>query len=136
MRLQSQQLAAAPYNRVTVKRPNLYRWLAGKATVAGAIMQCSQKVEDVLFEQKQAVGVRLSQPDCTEYYADIIVLAEGVNAFLAQKAGIVPKPSAQAVCLYAKETVALPANTIEERLGLLAGARCHHWFDRLPNDGF
>lgn len=121
LRFSSQKLAAAPYNRLTVKRPQLYKWLAVKAEEAGVVVAFGKHVDTVLFDGSQAVGVKLSPPDQTEYYANIIVLAEGVNALLARKSGLVSPLSPGDISLYAKETVALDPQVIEERFGLQAG---------------
>lgn len=115
-----QKLAAAPYNRVTVKRPHLYRWLAAKGEAAGADIRFGETVKAVLFDGEQAIGVKAGEPE-TEYYANLIILAEGVNAILAQKAGLAPRLSAADVALYAKETIRLQPQIIEERFRLQPG---------------
>lgn len=117
----SMRLAAAPYNRLTVKRNNLYRWLAEKATAAGAELLLSHHVSQVLFDKEKAVGVQTSPPQNQKFEADIIILADGANSLLAEHAGLIPKVSAQDLSLYAKETIALPSELIEERFNLSPG---------------
>ncbi len=118
---QSMKLAAAPYNRFTVKRRNLYQWLCGKAAAAGATLHFSQTVDTVLFEAGQAVGVQLAAPSKRQLAADLIVLADGANSLTAERSGLIPRVSPLNLSLYAKETIALPAQTIEERFQLLPG---------------
>jgi len=83
-RFQSERLAAAPYNRFTIKRPLFYRWLADKAAAAGAQILFGSTVKTVLFtEGNQADGVLATNRKNTKYLADIVVLADGANSLLA-----------------------------------------------------
>ena len=118
---QSMRLAAAPYNRFTVKRRNLYRWLCDKAVAAGADLRFNQQVETVLFEGSQAVGVQLAPPLENRFLGDIIVLADGANSLVGEQSGLHPRVSPLNLSLYVKETIALPAKTIEERFNLHPG---------------
>lgn len=120
-RYRSMKLAAAPYNRFTVRRTKLYRWLADKAVKAGATFKLSCHASEVLFEGEQAVGVKISAPDEEYYLADIVILADGSNSMLAEKSGLSPRVSAQNMALYVMETISLPADVIEERFNLLPG---------------
>lgn len=120
-RFRSMKLAAAPYNRFTIKRTNFYSWLAAKAITAGVTLLLSHHVSEVLFDGEQAVGVHVSPPQNTDFFADIIILADGANSMLAGRAKLTPQVSADNVSLYVKETIALPAKVIEERFNLLPG---------------
>ena len=118
---QSLKLAAAPFNRFTVKRRNLYQWLCDKAVSAGAELHLNHQVDQVLFDEGQAVGVEMSPPNQNRFLADIIILADGANSLLAEQAGLIPQVSPQDLALYVKETIALLAEVIEERFNLLPG---------------
>lgn len=120
-RFQSRRLSAAPYNRFTIKRVHLYKWLAQKAIAAGAILENSNHVSELLFNGNQAVGVKISEPQNKYYLADIIVLADGANSLLAEKANLIQRVSPLNMSLYVKETIALPSVTIEERFNLSPG---------------
>jgi len=117
-RFQSKRLAAAPYNRFAIKRIHLYQWLAKKAVTAGVILVNSHHAAELLFEGKQATGIKIAEPHNTSYLADIIVLADGANSLLAEKANLIQRVSPLTMSLYVKETIALPAKTIEERFHL------------------
>ncbi len=119
-RFQSVRLASAPYNRFAIKRPYFYKWLADKAVGAGAILLLSHKASEVIFDNDQAVGVSISPPQNVHFKADIIILADGVNSLLAERAGLIPRVSSKNLSLYAKETISLPAKIIEERFNLSA----------------
>ncbi|QJW48546.1 FAD-dependent oxidoreductase [bacterium BFN5] len=118
---QSMKLAAAPFNRFTVKRRNLYKWLCDKAVNAGATLLLNHQVDHVIFENNQAIGVRMAPGLNCQFLADIIVLADGANSLLAEQAGLVPQVSPQDLSLYVKETIALPAQVIEDRFNLQPG---------------
>lgn len=117
----SMRLAAAPYNRLTIKRKNLYKWLADKAAAAGAVLRLSTHVAEVLFDKEKAVGVQISPPQSEKFEADVIILADGANSLLAEHAGLAPQVTAQNLSLYVKETIALPPEIIEERFILPPG---------------
>jgi electron transfer flavoprotein-quinone oxidoreductase len=117
-RFQSARLASAPYNRFSVKRPNLYKWLADKATTAGAQVVFNNTVEEVLFDSHKAVGILTAKPENVKYLSDLVILADGANSLLAERAGLAPRVTAEAMSLYVKETIALPSHVIEERFNL------------------
>lgn len=117
----SMKLAAAPYNRFTVKRRNLYRWLCDKAVNAGATLKFNHQVETVLFEGEQAMGVRLALPQADCFEADIVILADGANSLVAEHSGLTTRLSPLNLSLYVKETIALPAKIIEDRFNLPPG---------------
>lgn len=117
-RFQSARLAAAPYNRFSVKRGNLYQWLADKATEAGAQVSFNYMVEEVLFNDGQATGVVVGS---SKFLTNIIVLADGANSLLAERSGLAARVTPENMSLYVKETIALPASVIEERFNLLPG---------------
>lgn len=116
----SMRLGSAPFNRFSVRRVKLYEWLVQKAQTAGAAVLFNHHAAEVLREREQVVGVRISAPQNTVYLADIIILADGANSLLGETAGIRPRVSPKDVALYAKETIAIPANVIEERFNLPA----------------
>lgn len=132
----SERLAAAPYNRLTVKRKLLYGWLAAKAVAAGAQLLLGHCVDEVVFDDRQAVGVKVSPPQNATYLADIVVLADGANSLLAERAGLAPRVSPRDLSLYVKETVALPPSAIEERLNLPPGQGAVIGLIGYPTAGF
>ncbi|WP_093791518.1 FAD-dependent oxidoreductase [Sporomusa acidovorans] len=136
-RFQSTQLAAAPYNRFSVKRVNLYKWLADKAAKAGAQLLFNHTVEQVLFNDKnQAVGVQMLDTDKNSFWSDITILADGANSLVAERSGLSPRVTPEDMSLYVKETIALPANIIEERFNLLPGQGAIIGLIGYPTAGF
>ena len=119
-RFQSDRLAAAPYNRFSVKRVNLYKWLADKATEAGAQILFNHTVKQVVFNEDGLAAGILTQND-GKFLSDIIILADGANSLLAERSGLTPRITPENMYLYVKETISLPSSLIEERFNLLPG---------------
>ena len=113
----TQHFSRPPYNGFTVLRPRFDRWLAGKAEEAGALLITSTVVDDLLYKDKQVVGVRCRRED-GDLYAPIVIAADGANSFLAKKAGLQHEFRADEMTLGVKEVLRLDAHTIEERFNL------------------
>lgn len=109
-----------PYNAYSVLRSPFDRWHATTAEAAGAEVYSEFTVTDVIWEDGRIVGVTTGDPD-GELRAHCVVLADGANSLLGQKAGLHAewKPLDQA--LVAKELIALPAEKIEDRFALPSG---------------
>jgi electron transfer flavoprotein-quinone oxidoreductase len=101
----------------TVLRASFDEWLAGKAEEIGAMVVCGIKVDELIEQDGKIVGV-IAGDD--EMYADVVIAADGVNSFLAQKAGLIPDISKETVGVGVKEVIELPAQSIEERFNLKA----------------
>lgn|GEM_PF-134093 len=117
----SERYAQAPYNRLAVHRAKFDRWLADKAVSAGVVLFANHKVDELLQENGKIIGLKVGPPINREYYANAVVLAEGVNSLLAERAGLVPRIKAKNMALYVKEVMALPSDVIEERFNLSPG---------------
>ena len=114
----------APYNKITALRPRFDRWLAEKAVQAGAQLQTKATVFNLLYTKKaigrnQVRGVILD--DGSKIEADQVVLAEGVLASLAKKAGLVKHTNAEHLSLWVREIISLPKEKIEDRFLLEKG---------------
>ncbi len=104
-----------PYNGVTVIRPKFDRWLAEKAEEAGAMILPDTMVEDLVWKEKQVVGVKSGEE---ELKAKLIIIAEGANSLLVEKANLMKKPKPKHYALGMKETYELSSKKIEERFHL------------------
>jgi electron transfer flavoprotein-quinone oxidoreductase len=116
----SMDFAKQPYNSYSVLRSEFDRWYASKAEEVGAEVYPEFTVTDLLWEDGQVIGVTTGEPD-GELLAHVVILADGANSLLAKAAGLHRewRPIDQA--LVAKELIALPAGTIEDRFQLPAG---------------
>ncbi|MCC6313728.1 MAG: FAD-dependent oxidoreductase [Thermomicrobiales bacterium] len=116
----SERFAQKPYNAYSALRSPFDRWHAATAEAAGAEIYSEFAVRDLLWREGCVAGVTTGDEE-GELPANCVVLADGANSLLAQKAGLHAewKPADQA--LVAKELIALPAATIEERFALTPG---------------
>jgi electron transfer flavoprotein-quinone oxidoreductase len=116
----SMKFAEQPYNAYSVLRSEFDKWYASKAEEAGAEVFPEFTVSDLLWDEGRVTGVTTGEPD-GELLAHVVVLADGANSLLAQKAGLHKewKPIEQA--LVAKELISLPAEKIEDRFALSTG---------------
>jgi electron transfer flavoprotein-quinone oxidoreductase len=78
-----------PYNRYTIIRAQFDKWFSSKVREAGALLVCETTVDELLLDKDRVIGVRCDRLG-GEVYADVVVLADGVNSTLARKAGFHP----------------------------------------------
>jgi electron transfer flavoprotein-quinone oxidoreductase len=107
-------------NAFTVLRVPFDAWFAQQAEAAGVLLVPGTTVEDVLREDGRVVGVRTGRED-GDLRGDVVVIADGANSFLVQKAGLGRPLEPTEMALVVKEIMALPAPTIEERFTLDPG---------------
>ena len=112
--------AEPPYNAHTVLRVKFDRWLAEQAVKEGVMIIPETVVEDLLYHNDKVVGVRTGRPE-GDLGAEVVILAEGANNFIAQKAGLAPKLTPDRVAVAVKEIIALPQEKIEDRFCLEPG---------------
>lgn len=101
----------------TVLRARFDEWFSGKAEEMGAMVACGIKVDDLIEKDGKIVGVIAGED---EMYANVVVAADGVNSFMAQKAGLINDIPAHSVGIGVKEIIELPAKTIQARFNLKA----------------
>lgn len=109
-----------PYNAHTVLRVKFDRWLAQQAEKEGVMIITETVVEDLLYKGDQVVGVRTGRAE-GDLGAKVVILAEGVNAFIAKKAGLAPQMRPDTVAVAVKEIIQLPTEKIEDRFCLEPG---------------
>lgn len=107
---------AQPTNAVTVLRAKLDVWLSEQAEAAGVMVMPGIRVESLIIESGQVVGVRAGED---ELRARVVVAADGVNSFLAQDAGIRPKQPPKHLAVGVKSVIGLPRKVLEDRFRLV-----------------
>jgi len=108
-------------NAFTVLRAKWDRWFAAQAEAAGALLVTETVVEDVLWDGDRVVGVRTGREE-GDLYADVVVIADGVNSFLVQRARLRDRPvEPHELALAVKEVIGLPSEVIESRFNLEPG---------------
>ncbi len=113
----SANFSKPPYNRYTIIRSQFDRWFSKKVRDAGALVVCETTVLDLHMDGRRVVGVRTDR-DNGSVYADVVILADGVNSLLARKAGFHGELKPKDVALAVKEIHFLPEQTIEERFSV------------------
>lgn len=100
----------------TVLRSDFDQWLAEKAEEAGANIIPGILVESILKDEEgRVVGVNATGEDM---YADVVILADGVNSLLGQEVGLKEELKPEEVALGAKEVIELGEDVINQRFGL------------------
>lgn len=105
----------------TVLRAGFDQWFAGKAEEMGAMVVCGVKVDDLIEKDGRITGVIAGED---QMLADVVIAADGVNSFIAQKAGLIKDISAHSVGVGVKEVIELPSKVIEERFHLREDEGC------------
>lgn len=111
------------YNNFTVLRAQFDQWFAGKAVEAGALLINETVVLECIVEDGKVVGVRTDRPD-GEVYADVVVLADGVNSLLGKQLGFHKEFRPDEVALTVMEVINLPKEKINERFNLSDNQGC------------
>lgn len=106
-----------PFNCFTGLRVKFDQWFANKAVEAGAIPVYETVALEVIKEGDRVVGVRTDR-DQGDLYADVVVIADGVNSLLGKAMGIHSEWKVDEVSLVVKEVLALPREKIEDRFNL------------------
>lgn len=108
------QAGRAPQS-YTILRARFDEWFAGKAEEMGAMVACGIKVDDLIEKGGKIVGVIAGED---EMLADVVIAADGVNSFIAQKAGLIQDIPAHSVGVGVKEIIELSPKIIEARFNL------------------
>lgn len=99
----------------TVIRGKFDRWMAEEAKKEGVILVEETVVRDLILDDGYVKGVRTELED---YYADIVVLADGANSLLAKKIGLRETIEPKDVALSVKEVIKLPEEKINDRFNV------------------
>lgn len=105
----------------TVIRGKFDRWMAEQAKKEGVYLVEKTVVRELLTENGNVVGVRTELED---YYADIVVLADGVNSLLAKQIGLREDIQPKDVALSVKEVIKLDKEKINDRFNISDDEGC------------
>lgn len=106
-----------PYNCWTGLRVKFDQWFANKAIESGALPIYETVALELIREGDRVVGVRTDRED-GDLYADVVIVADGVNSLLGKKLGIHSEWKKDEVSLAVKEVISLPREKIEDRFNL------------------
>ena len=115
--IRSEDYNKPPYNRYTILRAQFDKWFSAKVREAGALLICETTVNHLIMDGDQVVGVSCDRLQ-GEVFADVVILADGVNSTLARKAGFHPEIPAGNVALAVKEILFMPEDTIRQRFNI------------------
>lgn len=116
--LKSDHFDVPPYNNTfTALRSRFDAWFASVAEDAGVMVIAETNVEGLLTDGDRVTGVRTGRDD-GDVSADVVVLAEGANALLAEAAGLRPRMGPSNRVNAVKEVLSLPPEIIEDRFHL------------------
>ncbi len=105
-------------NRYTIIRAQFDKWFSQQVRDAGALLVCETTVTALLRDEKgRVIGVQTDR-EGGEVYADVVVLADGVNGLVGQRAGLRSELKPETVALAVKEMHFLPQDVIESRFNL------------------
>ncbi|MFQ5779902.1 MAG: FAD-dependent oxidoreductase [Nitrospiria bacterium] len=107
-----------PFNQsFSALRARFDSWFAKKAEEAGAVIIPETVVDDLIWEGEKVSGVK-ARREGGEVLADVVIAADGVNSFLARKAGLRRDFDWGVLAVAAKEVIGLPREVIEDRFSL------------------
>lgn len=105
-------------NRYTIIRSQFDRWFSREVQSKGAIVISETTVTELVSDAYgKVIGVRTDRRGGT-IFADVVVIAEGVNGLLGSRAGLRPTPKPEHLALAVKEMHFLPRETIDARFNL------------------
>jgi electron transfer flavoprotein-quinone oxidoreductase len=113
--LSSEKFRAAPPHSFTVLRAKFDQWLAEKVGEKGGLVVSGYKVDDVLIENGKVLGIRSGDANVQ---ANVVVAADGILSFIAEKAGLRQRHDAHNFAVGFKEIIELPAEKISDRFGV------------------
>ena len=105
-------------NRYTIIRAQFDKWFSKKVQEAGALVICETTVTELIRDDRgRVIGVRTDRAG-GDIYADVVVLADGVNALVAQRSGLRDELTPETVALAVKEMHFLPEEVIQQRFNV------------------
>lgn len=105
-------------NSYSVIRSKFDRWMAQEAQKEGVVIATETLVKELIIKENKIIGIKT---ELEEYFADIVILADGVNSLLAKQAGLRKEIKPKDVALGVKEVIKLNKEKIEERFNLKDG---------------
>ncbi|AWK87334.1 FAD-dependent monooxygenase [Azospirillum thermophilum] len=105
-------------NRYTIIRANIDKWFSEKIRAAGGLQICETTVTELIRDGAgKVIGVRTDR-EGGEIHADVVIMADGVNALLAKRTGFQQEAAPENVALAVKEILFIDPELIQQRFGL------------------
>lgn len=116
----TQAFSEPPYNAFSVMRADFDQWFAKQAEEAGAFIVPQMTVVDLIWQNGKIDGVRTGDEE-GDLRADVVVIADGANSLLSQKAGLHDEWRPDEQALVAKEIIQLSEQTVNDRFNISSG---------------
>lgn len=116
----------------SVLRGEFDQWLMAQAEDAGAQCITGIRVDKLVERDGKIVGV---EADGDVLEAKAVILADGVNSFLAEQLGMTKRVAAENVAVGVKEIIELPESVIKDRFNLKDNEGVAWLFAGFPTDG-
>ncbi len=109
----------------TVLRAHFDKWLSERVSAKGVFVIPKYRVDDLIFENGSIAGIRAGSE---EIPANVVVAADGVLSFMAEKAGLKSRMNPHNYAIGMKEVIQLPEGMINDRFNVEAGQGCAHLY--------
>lgn len=116
----------------TVLRAKFDQWLCQKAEEAGAQIIAGIHVEELIREDGVVCGIRAGEE---ELRARAVILADGANSLLAEKAGLCKRPAAQNLAVGVKEVIEFTPAQMCDRFACINNEGLAWLFAGSPSQG-
>ncbi len=116
----------------TVNRAKWDAWCIEQAEMVGAYFSPKTTVRELIVRDGKVIGIKTDDED---FYADIVIIADGVNSLLAKQIGLRKTIKDSDVALGVKAVIKLPKKVLEDRLNLEEGEGCIMELIGAPFDG-
>lgn len=118
----NEKFGEEPYNAFSVFRAHFDKWMGQKVKEKGGLVICETVVEDIIEKDGKVVGVSTGRAE-GDLYADVVIVAEGVNSMLTQKALKMQKMNMAEdwLAVAVKEVIYLSEEKVEDRFALEKG---------------
>lgn len=103
------------YDSFTAFLSRFLKWLASKVEEKNVVVATNVRVDEILFRDNIAYGVRIGED---KLEAEYIVIAEGANTLLSERHGLRRKISPRDIAVGIKEVIRLGREKINERFCL------------------
>ena len=91
------------------------KWCVEQAIKEGVYFAPDTLVNGLIVEHGKVVGIKT---DLEEYYADVVIIADGVNSLLAKQIGLRDEIKPKQTALGVKEVIKLSEEVINQRFGI------------------
>ncbi|MCX7965101.1 MAG: FAD-dependent oxidoreductase [Syntrophorhabdaceae bacterium] len=109
----------------SILRSTFDRWLSERIMEKGVFVIPKYRVDDIIRDGNKVIGIKAGEE---EIPASVVVAADGVLSFIAEKAGLKPKMKPKNYAVGIKEIIELSEEKINDRFNVEKDEGCAHLF--------